>query len=106
VAWHNPIIRDPSTSGSGMSKMVSPSLGGGSGWRMQGVLQQDRIIEWLGLEVTHALPTPYHGQGSHPPDQDARDPIQPAFEHLQERGIYSLSGQPGPVPHHSKWMRH
>ena len=45
-----------------------------------------------------------HRQGRQPPHllvQVAQGPIQPGLEHLQGRGIYNLSGQPIPAPHHS-----
>jgi len=50
------------------------------------------------------IPNPPAGQGHQPPhllDQVAQGPIQPGLEHLQGRGIHSLSGQPVPTPHHS-----
>ena len=63
-----------------------------------------RVIEWLGLEGTSRimrLQPSYH----QPPHlilyQLAQGPIQPVLEHLQGRGIHSLSGQPVPEPHHS-----
>ena len=52
----------------------------------------------------HEAPTPHHRQGHQPPhlipDQVAQGSIQPGLEHLQGRGIHSLSGQPVPAPHH------
>ena len=47
---------------------------------------------------------PPAGQGHQPPhllDQVAQGLIQPGLEHLQRQGIYNLSGQPVPAPHHS-----
>ena len=44
----------------------------------------------------HESPTPCHTQGHQPhlmPAQAAQGPIQPGLEHLQGRGIHSLSGQ-------------
>ena len=42
---------------------------------------------------------PYSYQPPHLiPDQAAQGPIQPGLEHLQGRGIHSLSGQPVPAP--------
>jgi len=59
------------------------------------------IIEWLELEGTSRimkLQLPHCRQSHHPPHlilgQAAQGPIQPGLEHLQERGIHSLSGQP------------
>jgi len=51
------------------------------------------------------LQPPCHRQGRQPPylivDQAAQGPIQPGLEHLQGRGIHSLSGPPVPAPPHS-----
>ena len=59
-----------------------------------------RIIEWLGLEGSSRiikLQTSCHMQGHQPPylipDKAAQGPIQLGLEHLQGRGIHSLSGQ-------------
>ena len=67
-----------------------------------------RIIEWLGFEGTSRimkLQSVCHRHSHQPPylilDQAAQDPIQPGLEHLQGRGIHSLSGQPVPASHHS-----
>ena len=50
------------------------------------------------------LQPPIHRQGHQSPylilDQATQGPIQPGLEHLQGRGIHSLSGQPVPAPHH------
>ena len=70
--------------------------------------QNHRITERPGLEGTPRimkLQPPYHRQGHQPPhlilEQAAQGCIQPGLEHLQGRGIHSLSGQPVPAPHHS-----
>ena len=67
-----------------------------------------RTTEWPGLEGTSRitnLQSLCHRQGHQPPhlilDQAAQGCIQPGLEHLQGRGIHSLSGQPVPAPHHS-----
>ena len=53
-----------------------------------------RIVEWLMLEYTLktiGFQTPYHGRGSHPPDQAAQDSIQPGLECLQGWGkVFSV----------------
>jgi len=57
-----------------------------------------RIIEWFGLEGTFKgvlVQPPCNKQGHLPPDQVAQ-----TLECFLARGIYHLSGQPGPVFHH------
>ena len=60
-----------------------------------------RIIEWLRLEGISRimkLQPLRHRQGHQPPylilDQAAQRPIQPGLQHLQGRGIHSLSVSP------------
>ena len=65
-----------------------------------------RITEWPGLEGTSRImnlqpPARQGHQSPHLLDQVAQGPIQPGLEHLQGQGIYSLSRQPIPAPHHS-----
>jgi len=61
------------------------------------------ITEWFGSEgnfKAHCVQSPCHGQKYLSLDQVAQSPIQPELEYFQGWGIYHLSGQPVPVPHH------
>ena len=62
-----------------------------------------RITEWFGLEGIfrgHPVQPPGNEQAHLPLDYVAQSPIQPDLECFQGWGIYHLSGQPIPVPHH------
>jgi len=65
------------------------------GW----TLSWNHRIALVGRDLKdHQASTPCHRQSHQPPHlilgQAAQGPIQPGLEHLQERGIHSLSGQP------------
>ena len=60
-------------------------------------------LRWKGPQGSW-ISNPPARQGHQPPhllDQVAQGPIQPGLEQLQGRGIYNLSGQPVPAPHHT-----
>ena len=62
-----------------------------------------RIREWLWLEETlkdHPVEPRCHGQGHLSLDHVTQSSVEPVFEHFQQWGIPSFSGQPFPVPHH------
>ena len=67
---------------------------------------QNHRMAWVGRDpmITELQP-PCRVQDHQPPHlilvQAAQGPIQPGLDHLQTRGIHSLSGQPIPTPHHS-----
>ena len=68
-----------------------------------GKIESQNGLGWKGPQGSCISNSPA-GQGHQPPhllDQVAQGPIQPGLEHLQGRGIYNLSGQPVPTPHHS-----
>ena len=53
----------------------------------------------------HVVQLPYNEQGHAQLDQVAQGPIQPHLESLQGHGIYHISGQSLPVPHHPHCKR-
>jgi len=62
-------------------------------------------LGWTGHQGSSISNPPHHRPGHQPPhlipDQSAKSSIQPGLEHLRGRGIYNLSRQPVPAPHHS-----
>ncbi|KAK4813629.1 hypothetical protein QYF61_014389, partial [Mycteria americana] len=59
------------------------------------------ITLWVGRDLYRSSsPTPLQEQGHLQLDQVAQSPVQPDLEGFQGWGIYHLSGQPVPVPHH------
>jgi len=67
------------------------------------ITESQNSLGWKGPQGSR-ISNPPARQGHQSPhllDQAAQGPIQPGLEHLQGRGIYNLSGQPIPAPHHS-----
>ena len=72
------------------------SITGSTRERQQGRIKGSlRMIEWPRLETTLKIihfPAPFHELDCQPPDQTAKDPIQPGLEHLQRWGIRTSLG--------------
>ena len=60
-----------------------------------------KLFELKGTLKCHVVQPPCNEQGHLQLHQVAQTPFQPYLEHPQGWSIHQLSGQPGPVPHHS-----
>jgi len=61
----------------------------------------DKIVISFKLDFKgHLVQLPCDEQGHLRLDQVSQSPVHPGLECLQEGGIYHLSGQPVPLPHH------
>ena len=68
-------------------------------------IESQNGLGWKGPQGSSGSNSSTTGRATNLPhlilDQAAQGPIQPDLEHLQGRGIYNLSRQPVPAPHHS-----